>query len=743
MPDNQATFLAELKRRKVFRVAAGYVVIAWVALQFFDLVFDNINAPDWIMLSFMAIMAVGFPVALVLAWAFDVSSEGIRTVPGRSRAFAFLVVVISIGSLGYVGWIFFDAGGDETQPEPVASDSGISVIDSIAVLPFESFSDDQQDEYFADGLADTLLHKLANLSNLKVIARNSSFQFKGSNKDTREIGRILDVAALLEGSVQRQADQVRIIAQLIDTSNGSHIWSATFDDAFQNIFELQDRVAQEIMQQLQLSISERDMQLALRNGTDSPEAYDLLMRAMQTDWNVDRHVFDPDTNQSIALLDRALEIDPNYAHALKARSVVFIDALFFSSDPEITRRSLAEALSSAERAVEIAPQYADGYAALGWVRFRMRDIAKAEENFIKALELNPRQPTAMQGLGLLTIGHDPQFALELFTQVQEIDPQDPFVNRQRFFALDALGRLDEGIAELQEGIERFPDELLLKADLAGTYLGSLGRPAEAARLTSQILEADDQNRLGLSNMVAIWRAACDVDRSAAWLDLFAGRFADSVGAPLNQAAILLSYGDTAEARAALEATEETPNFRFDRSTSLGGICLIQGDVACLEKHANRITGWLDEYDAIGRTYNYDERYRIAASVLRNAALPVSDRNMAELQMLLDNSEGWAITGGRGHRNAGYLRVMLQSLLGNDSEAAFELLATLALADDGFLYRDIFRLAPNQNPLITRLSVEPDFKKWLTDLSGRREQARGELVQMERDNVILAASDVTP
>ena len=185
MPDNQATFLTELKQRKVFRVAAGYVVIAWVALQFFDLVFDNIDAPDWVMLSVMAIMAVGFPVALVLAWAFDVSSEGVRIVPGRSRAFVLLVAAFSVASLGYVGWMFIGTGGNEIQNGllqlPMFGDRCHRLNRRTAVS--RAFRKNRQDEYFADGLADTLLHKLAKLSNLKVIARNSSFQFKGSNKD--------------------------------------------------------------------------------------------------------------------------------------------------------------------------------------------------------------------------------------------------------------------------------------------------------------------------------------------------------------------------------------------------------------------------------------------------------------------------------------------------------------------------------------------------------------------------------
>lgn len=741
MPESQPNFLTELKRRKVFRVVAGYIVIAWVSLQFFDLVFDNINAPDWVMQSLMAVIAVGFPIALVLAWAFDVSPEGVRKSPGRNRTFVLLITAISIASLGYVGWLFLGTGASETGSQSTASDPEIGIIDSIAVLPFESFSEDRQNEYFADGLADTLLHKLAQLSNLKVIARNSSFQFKGSNKDAREIGNILDVAALLEGSVQRQGNEVRVIAQLIDTSNGTHIWSATFDDEFQNIFDLQDRIAQEIMQQLQISISERDMLLALRNGTDSPEAYDLLMRAIQTEFNYDRESFNPDTNQRLALLDQALEIDSDYVQAWEVRSGLFSRALFFSTDPERARQSRAEAMSSAERAVEVAPQYAGGYARLGWAHFRARDVIKAEESFIRALELNSRELDAMQGLGLLKVNDDPQLALDLFSQVRELDPQDSFVYRQLSFALEALGQLDEGIAVLQEGIQRFPEVQILKADLAGIYLYEMGRPDEAARLASQILGADGQNRTGLARMMDVWRAAGDADRAAAWLDLFAKRFPDSIGVPTEQANIYLLNGDATEARAVLESTAETPNFLFDRSTSIAGTCLILGDAECLEKHANSMTAWLDEYEAIGRAYGPAERYRMAAAVLRNAVLPLAERNTEDIRKLLDDSEGWPVTGGRGSRYTGYLRVMLQSLLGNDQDAAFELQGTLAIANDGFLHRDIFDLPPDSNPLITGLDDAPEYHQWLADFSGRREQARGVLVRLERDGSILAASDV--
>ena len=741
MDDDKGNFFAELKQRKVFRVAAGYIVIAWIALQFLDLVLDNVNAPDWVMQSLMAVIALGFPLALVLSWAFDVSPDGIRKVPGRNRTFGLLVTVVSIAAIAYVGWMFFDPDGSEVDPQATVAASDIGVIDSIAVLPFESFSEDRQDEYFADGLADTLLHKLAQLSNLKVIARNSSFQFKGSNKDAREIGSILGVAALLEGSVQRQGNQVRVIAQLIDTSNGSHIWSSTFDDEYQNIFELQDRIAQDIMQQLQISISDRDMQRVMRDGTDNPEAYDLLMRALETEWTVQRESFNPETNQTLALIDQALALDAEYAQAHVLRSIVFTSALFFSTDPETTRRSLAEAMSSAERAVAVAPEYAGGYTALGWSHFRQRNIVEAEENFVKALEMNPREPGAMQGLGLLKVNDDPQLALDLFTQVRELDPQDSFVYRQSYFALDALGRLDEGMAILQEGIVRFPDEHLLKYDLAGIYINDMGRLADAARLSSQILAADSQNRSGLTRMIEIWRAAGDADRSAEWLELFAARFPDSRGTQTDQASIQLLLGNAAEARALIESVEETPNFRFDRATSIAGTCLVLGDAACLEEHANQITAWLDEREAIGRPYGPGERYRMAAAALSNAALPLAERDAIVMEKLVDDSENWPVIGGRGFRFTGYLRVMLLSLLDRNDEAVLELQRSLAIEQDGFLHRDIFRLPPDLNPVLTRLHGLPEYEQWLTEFSGRREQSRGTLVRLEQDNEILSPSDV--
>ena len=744
MADYEAGFLQELRKRKVFRVAGAYLIAAWIALQVFDLVLENIDAPAWVMRTVMAVLAIGFPIALVLAWAFEVSMDPSGTTPRRNRAFAVLVAVVSVGAIGASAWVFLGSAGDDGPAIADTAAPELRVIDSIAVLPFETFSGDTQDEYFADGLADTLLHKLAQLRNLKVIARNSSFQFKGSNKDVREIGKLLDVAALLEGSVQRQGDQVRIIAQLIDTGTGVHLWSGTFDDSFSNIFELQDRLAQSIMEQLQISISEREVGLTLRHGTDSPEAYDLLMRAIGSLPDMNRERFDPDTDRSLELIDQSLAIDPGYAQAWELRSDLFSSALFFGNDPARSYEFVDEAVRAAERAIEADPEYAGGWTAMGVARFRTRDLQEAEKNLVRALELNPGLADAMRVLGLVKMNSDPEFALDLLMRSREIDPQSSFNYRQIYLALDALGRLDEGIDILLQGVERFPDQTILMGDLASKFLMDKGSPVESARWASRIVALDSQDLSGQRAMSTLWAAVGDIERSADWLALFAGRFPNSATVLLPSVMLDVMSGDPQAGREAIEATPEGTNFRFDRATPLGGVCLVLGDADCMRAQARRMSEWLAEYAASGRPYAPGERYEIALAILDGAAIgdPAS-RDVARLQSQLEESENWPVTGGRGYRWAGYLRVMLQSLLGNDEDAVRELDATMAFGDDGYLYRDIFRLPPDANPLITRLEGTPGYAAWLGRLAARRESARGRLLQMERDGEILAARDAAP
>jgi len=381
---------------------------------------------------------------------------------------------------------------------------------------------------------------------------------------------------------------------------------------------------------------------------------------------------------------------------------------------------------------------------LAWSHFRAKHFAEAERNFRKALELAPRSPDAMRGLGLIKISDDPQSALDLFMQARELDPQSDFIYRQMFFALDALGRLDEGLQVLLQGLARFPDNVVLMSDVSGIQLHDKGRPDEAARWASRIVAQDNQSLIGTNAMATAWAAVGDADRSDGWLALHEGRFASAWSVHLRKAYNEILRGNAQGARAIVESVPESPNFRFDRATPIGGACLVLAEEACLREQAEKMAGWLAQYEADGRSFGPSERYRLAIAILRNAAIDEAPaREVEALRALAESCRNWPVTGGRGSRYTGYLRAMLLSLLQSDAAAVAELNRTLEFENDGYLFRDIFGLPPDLNPLITRLAGTPGYDDWLAQLAGRRDRAYQRLLKMEGDGEILSVADVAP
>ncbi len=297
------------------------------------------------------------------------------------------------------------------------------------------------------------------------------------------------------------------------------------------------------------------------------------------------------------------------------------------------------------------------------------------------------------------------------------------------------------MAILKDGIERFPENGILLADLAGISLNAHGRPDEAARWASRIVETDRQSLVGPSSMANIWLAVGDTGRARDWLAVYADRFAGSQDVNMMRYAIEMRAGNPQAARSAIEMTPQAPDFRFDRSIRIGGACLVLADAACMREHADRMQGWLDEFEARGQAYAPRVRYEIATAVFRNAAIDeVAERDIGTLQSLLDTIADWPVTERRS-RYASYMRVLLQSLLGNDEAAVEELQKTLQLADDGFVNRDIFRMPPEVNPLIARLRGVPGYAEWQAAFNGRREAALANLVRMEENGEILSPADI--
>jgi len=367
-----SNLVEELKRRNVIRVGIAYLVAGWVVLQIADLVLENIGAPDWAMQALMLVLALGFPVVLLFSWAFELTPEGIkreRDVPrGESitRHTAHKLDRMTIGLLFVVVLLVvverMIPEGVAPEPDPEPETAATTVAEkSIAVLAFQDLSPEGDQEYFAEGISEELLNVLAQVPDLKVAGRTSSFAFKDQKRDLREIGEILEVAHILEGSVRTSGDRIRVTAQLVKAEDGFHLFSKNYDRELTDIFEVQDDIAREIATALRSAILGDQ---PVEKSTPTPvEAYEKYLQARQWIHSRDRHLME----EASVLLDEALAIDPNYAPALAQKALVIIllsNASGSYGDIPLDV-ALRESRPLIEKALELDPNLAEAHAILG------------------------------------------------------------------------------------------------------------------------------------------------------------------------------------------------------------------------------------------------------------------------------------------------------------------------------------------------------------------------------------------
>jgi TolB-like protein/Tfp pilus assembly protein PilF len=733
-----ASFIDELKRRKVFRVGVTYLVVAWLLLQFTDLVFENLDAPGWIMRVIMLVLAIGFPLALILAWAFESTPEGMQRDEGvvSSANARWLYGMLGLAlAIGLVVFVWRPEPGDESAaPTEVVDESLLA----IAVLPFESFSEDRQDQYFADGLADTLLHKLAELETLTVIARNSSFQFKGRNVDVREIGESLGVPTVVEGSVQRQGNQVRVIAQLVSTDDGAHWWSGTFDGTFDNIFDLQDQIATAITEQLQITLSDRDRERLYRKGTSVPEAYEALVRADAMDIRFDAVGYDVDSDPKLALLREVVELDPDYALGWATLSDYFNALAFRDVDEHRYDEFVAELRAAAEKAIAVDPDEVAGHVALGFAHFRLSELTRAEAAFRDALALNPDHSRAMAGLGLTILPRDPAEAYRLFTRVRKLDPTDAAVHRQLLFALLSMGRHEEGIAQLEAGIRRHPDFPLLYTDLAGVHATYALRYDLAAATVARFLERQPQSRTAALAMAEYWYAVDDIARTRSWLDMIPDDQGSGMDILSARSRLAVRAGDLEQARALAESMP-TDGFQIaQQATTFIAICMQMEDRDCAARKFAEVSEFMD---------------RMMANGIRPAALYLAQRDLVQglvsypdaataervLTQMEQTLATWPILmqGGRDLKTRRYLRATALALLGRHEEALAELDMIREIPDGGFFAYDMTNQPPERSLLFAPLRETPGFEDWFREFESRRSAMREKMIAMEAAGEIMA------
>ncbi len=423
------SFFHELKRRNVFRVAIAYVIVAWVAMQIVDVVLNNITAPDWVFQVLMLFLAMGLPFALIFAWAFELTPEGIKLekevdrsqsiTSDTGRKLDYFVIAVMAVALAYFAFDKFVSSDAPDSTEIVADEEAkpAETGPSIAVLPFVNMSVDESSGYFSDGLADTVLHMLAQVRELRVAARTSSFQFRGQSLDVAEIGEKLNVTSILEGSVQRSGDKIRVTAQLIDVSNGYHLWSGNFDRNLDDIFAIQDEIASEVVAALKVSLLGETVERLNVGQTDNVDAYTEYLLAIDDLNNIGTE----NLLSAVNHLQEAIRLDPDYARAHSTLGRAYISLLDWGAMS--TAEGTAAARAAASRALDIDADSSEAMAVLGMAELRDNNPESAEQILKKAIESGPNDTVALDYYAsFLTQDARPDEAITTYQKIIRIDP---------------------------------------------------------------------------------------------------------------------------------------------------------------------------------------------------------------------------------------------------------------------------------------------------------------------------------
>lgn len=532
-------FIAELKRRRVFRAGLVYVVVAWAVIQAADIIMPRLGVPDWAVTFIIVAAGLGLPIALVLAWLYDINPDPAHAAAGHAanrRVYAFLGIGLLIGLVGFAAYVKYERGPEAATP----SDGDVVDAASIAVLPFVNMSADPEQEYFSDGLTEELLNALAQVSTLRVAARTSSFSFKGKNLPVAEIARALNVRTVLEGSVRKANNRVRITAQLINASDGYHLWSQTFDRELTDIFAIQEEISRSIAGALQVRLAANDS-ASLRREQHDLSAYDLYLRA-RFYWNKRNQT---SLREALSLLERAIEIDPEFARAHAALA----DVYGVWNDYATTRDAamVAKSIASAQRALQLDSTLAEPYAALGNAYHQSLRLREAQAAFRRAIAMKPGYATTHQwyAWSLLHTGNAAAALNEIETALR-LDPLSLIINENKAEHLLFSGRYDEALAQFRHTLELDSTFAVTYVFLALTY-SLLGDHANALRWAERTLARPEYGVYDMGHAAYILAVAGKTQRARALLAEMEKRSFWAMMAPG-----YLALGDTARALAVLE-----------------------------------------------------------------------------------------------------------------------------------------------------------------------------------------------
>ncbi len=476
----QANWLSEFKRRNVFKVGVAYLIVAWVLIQIAETVAPQLNLPEWAPRLITLIVLLGFPLALVLAWIFDLTLEGIKAETGTTKDKR-IYIIAGVLLIAIIGWYTWE------RPKPTTSSPERL---SIAVLPFVNMSGNPENEYFSDGISEELLNVLARNPALRVAARTSSFAFKDQQMEVPEIARELNVEAVLEGSVRRQADQVRITAQLIDAESGFHLWSGTYDRNLKDIFATQDEIAAAITSALQLELSAPNRHPNIFRTTD-PDIYDTYLRA--------RALFPirrtKELRQAANMLEAVIAADPQFAEAYASLGLIYAVLPFYTRDSRAELHTKAR--NAAEHALALDPQIAEAYGALGDVAIHSQQYDLADALLRRTIA---ESPSLVAGHHWLAENHlfkgELEDALNELEIVRQLDPRSRAGGILRAMTYLAMERPEDARATCASILDSAPEHESCRAGLLIIALGQ--KDFESARnllIDNPNIQDDDAQRL--------------------------------------------------------------------------------------------------------------------------------------------------------------------------------------------------------------------------------------------------------
>ncbi|MCW8844194.1 MAG: tetratricopeptide repeat protein [Gammaproteobacteria bacterium] len=574
----------ELKRRNVFRVGIAYLITAWLVLQVSDVVLGNIVAPDWVFKTILLICALGAPVVLMFAWAFEMTPEGLKRekdvdrsqsvthVTGRKLDHTIIFVLVL--ALGYfaVDKFFLERPGSKPAVQGTSRHAGAdrsarsgaaavqAGLTSIAVLPFVNMSSDKEQDYFSDGISEELLNLLAKIPAFRVAGRTSSFAFKGKNDDLRTIGESLGVSTILEGSVRKGENRVRITAQLVKVDDGFHLWSETYDRELTDVLAVQDEIAGAVVKELKVTLLGEQVPTHAPNSlTGNAEAYNAYLRGLYF-WNQ----IGPDNRQKAAeYFEQAVALVPDSALAWAMLSLA--DANYASQSSDGSPAALARAREAAAKALELDDTVPEAHLAAATLDYLYNwDWDAAEVAVQRALRLRQGDVTARKMLANLRV-NDGRFeeALEILQTARLQDPLDANVSGQLMDVLYYLGDLQPAEEIGLELLEKFPSRAFTHGSL-GWYAMDQGRLQEALAF----FEAEPVVFARLSSLAIVQhklgnRAAAEAAQKELW-----ERYGEA--ASYQQAQIYAEWGEANEAVKWLQRAYEVrdpglPTLKIDPS----------------------------------------------------------------------------------------------------------------------------------------------------------------------------------